>query len=82
MRAGTLALAPALRAAEAKSTDRYETLNPVAGPVVLFPAGKRVPAGWPAFAVGPMPTILQLAPATDAPAGPAASPRHTQFRSR
>lgn len=84
VRAGSVALtalafaltfAPALPAADAASpTVRYETLAPAAGPVVPFPAGKRVPAGWPAFAVGPTPTLLHLATSSDtahATTGPA-----------
>ncbi len=67
-------LAPALPAAEPAPTVRYETLVPAAGPVVSFPAGKRIPAGWPAFAVGPTPTLLRLTASSDsanATAGPA-----------
>jgi len=64
--------APA-RAPAPVSAIRYDVLAPVAGPVVPFPAGKRVPAGWPAFAVGSGPVILRLAaPGDAAAAGPAA----------
>lgn len=81
--AGALSLAsastpPSAPAAPARapapvSAIRYDVLAPVAGPVVPFPAGKRVPAGWPAFAVGSGPVILRLAaPGDAAGAGPAA----------
>lgn len=69
-----LASAPALPAAAAAPAVRYETLVPAAGPVVSFPAGKRVPAGWPAFAVGTTPTLLRLTASSNsanAAAGPA-----------
>jgi hypothetical protein len=68
----TCIAATALPAAEPAPTVRYETLTPTAGPVLPFPGGKRIPAGWPAFAVGPMPTILRLAGTSEAaPTGPA-----------
>lgn len=54
------------------SAVRHDVLAPVAGPVVPFPAGKRVPVGWPAFAVGSGPVILRLAAPGEAAAGPAA----------
>ncbi len=60
------------RAPAPVSVIRYDVLAPVAGPVVPFPAGKRIPAGWPAFAVGSGPVILRLAAPGEAAAGPAA----------